>query len=606
MKRFFGRMRSNPYETFLIAAALLGAVLPIVFWIIADPGHTWLIADMLFFDLLPAAALTALALGLRSRFLAALSVLTASFYLIAKVGVIVMYRMSFLPLTFDSLSLLLEHTDHDGVKAMIGEHYYLWTPVCALLLLTLIVCLRRIAVRFIRTADDARRNRVLVCVMIYLLISLIANARYTWYREVNTYYEDNYVGQVITPLSLSFGEVIRDAAAALQPNLNHEQYGRFYDASISPESAAWLKQVGLIREEKEKPLPPLPAFDRIVIVALESFDGDFLNSNNPDLPPNLTPQIDGLKKKYLSFSRCYSASQPTSWGLTALLLSRPDYKFDRDMRSVSLCDLLREKGIRSFYFSPIGGEFGDNRKRFRKLFRFDAMFFEEELRRDYPYVRTSGGWGLSDESMYRAALDFLRKEKPDRYFLLLSTMDTHSPYHVSGPDAILDFGNAFFNSIHTTDDNAGRFVQEFMADPTLFDERTLLIVTADHSACHGYNGTRRKILIDPAPIPLVLITKNNRLAQYFEADKDKMFSTIDLPATFTRMIGSKVPDTFMGDDISAKKPFALTRDYDENIRLFLPDGSEVRFFKTHPELKKPQEKALCEFYGQFYRLNAAR
>ena len=310
------------YEIFLIAAAVLGAVLPVVFWIIADPGHTWLIVDMVFFDLLPAAALTALALGWRSRFLAVLSVLTACFYLLVKIGVIVMYRESFLPLTLDSLSLLMEHTDHEGVKAMVGEHYYIWAPVGAAAVLALAVYLCREAVRFIRTVPDARRNRALKWVLIYVLVSLIANARYVWYREVNTFYEDNYVGQVITPLSLSFGEIVRDGLAALNPDLNREEYGRFPDAGIGRESEAWLKETGLIRGETETPLPELPQFDRIVIVAIESLDGDYLNSNNPDLPPRLTPRIDRLKREYLSFSNCFSASQPTSWGINALILSR--------------------------------------------------------------------------------------------------------------------------------------------------------------------------------------------------------------------------------------------------------------------------------------------
>lgn len=310
------------YERFLIAAAVLGAVLPVVFWIIADPGHSWLIVDMAFFDLLPAAALTALALGWKSRFLAVLGVLTACFYLLVKVGVIVMYRESFLPLTLDSLALLLEHTDHEGVKAMVGERYYIWAPIGAAAVLALAVYLCRVAVRFIGNVSDGRRNKVLKWVLIYLLVSLIANARYVWYREVNTFYEDNYVGQVITPLSLSFGEIVRDGLAALNPDLNQDRYGRFPDAEIGRESEAWLKETGLIREKTGETLPELPKFDRIVIIAIESLDGDYLNSNNPALPPRLTPRIDRLKREYLSFSNYFSASQPTSWGINALILSR--------------------------------------------------------------------------------------------------------------------------------------------------------------------------------------------------------------------------------------------------------------------------------------------
>ena len=141
-----------------------------------------------------------------------------------------------------------------------------------------------------------------------------------------------------------------------------------------------------------------------------------------------------------------------------------------------------------------------------------------------------------------------------------------------------------------------------MADPELFNERTLLIVTADHSASHGFNFTRRKILTDPSRIPLVFITKNNHLAPFFETCRDKMFSTIDLPATFVRMIGAAAPDTFMGIDITAKKPFALTRSVEEEIRLFLPDGGEVKFRKNHPRPENARETALLEFYRQFYRV----
>ncbi|MBO5959521.1 MAG: LTA synthase family protein [Lentisphaeria bacterium] len=515
------------------------------------------------------------------------------FLLLVKVGAIVLYTESFMPLTYSSLALLAEHTTHEGVKAMVGEYYWLWGSAGAVLLLILTVFFCRQGIRYVR---QEWRVGALIGVMFYLLISLIANARYLWYREVNTVVEENYTGHVIMPLAWSFTEIVRDGAKDLF-GVGEEVYG-YHPSALSPDSENWLREKGLLPAPEEQPVPcRLPRFDRILIVAIESLDGDFLNSVNPEMPEGLTPNLDRMKKEHLSFSNYYSASHPTSWGINSLILSRPDYKLDKTIRNRSVCDLFREADYASYFLCPVGGEFGDNRKRFTKMFRFDQMLFEEELRRDYDYATDAGGWGLSDESMYRITLDLLRKEKPDRYFMLVTTMDSHNPYHASGPTAGKDmFGDPFLNAIHGVDDNIGRFVREFTADPELFDERTLLIVTADHSASHGKNYTRRKVLASPAKIPLIFITKQKLTG----LDPDQLFSTIDLPATFARMLGKDLPDTFMGRDFTVKKPFALCRDISETIYVFFNDAETARFEKHDPRPRDTADRALLEFYRQFY------
>lgn len=586
----------HPFEHVLIGGATLGMILPVVFWIVADPGYTNLIVDMLFTDLLPAAILLALALALRSRVLAVAGTVVAALYLLAKIGTIFLYTESFMPLTFDSLVMLHEHTDHEGVKAMIGEYYYLWGTAAGLLVLWGIVYCCVCAVRYVR--QENRQDRALVCVMIFLALSLIANARYTWYREVNTVVEENYTGHVIMPLTISFSEIIRDGAKELY-GMGEEKYG-YRKIDFAPDEKQWLLEKGLLQTATERALPgKLPRFDRILILAIESLDGDFLNSNNPEMPAGLTPNLDRLKQEHLSFNNYYSASHPTSWGINSLILSRPDYKPDQKIRNVSICDLFHEAGYTSYFLCPVGGEFGDNRKRFHRMLRFDRMLFEEEIRRDYDYATGAGGWGLSDESMFRVTLDLLRKEKPDRYFMLVTTMDSHNPYHASGSTAQQHkFGVPFYDSIHGVDDNVGRFVCEFTADPELFDDRTLLIVTADHSASHGKNFTRRKVLASPAKIPLIFITK-----QKLEGlDPNQLFSTIDLPATFARMLGKDVPETFSGRDFTTKKPFALCRDISETIYVFFNDAEPVKFEKQNPRPRNTAEKALLNFYLQFYEL----
>ncbi|MBO5682074.1 MAG: LTA synthase family protein [Lentisphaeria bacterium] len=586
----------HPFEHILTGGAALGMILPVVFWIVADPGYTNLIVDMLFTDLLPAAVLMALALAFRSRVLAVTGTVVTAFYLLVKIGTIFLYAESFMPLTFDSLVMLHEHTDHEGVKAMIGEYYYLWGTLAAFLVVCGIVYCCVQAVRYVR--QEKRQDRALVCVMIFLALSLIANARYIWYREVNTVVEENYTGHVIMPLSISFAEIVRDGAKELF-GMGEEKYG-FREIAFAPEEKQWLLEKGLLQTASASTQPgKLPRFDRILILAIESLDGDFLNSNNPEMPAGLTPNLDRLKKEYLSFQNYYSASHPTSWGINSLILSRPDYKPDQKIRNVSICDLFREAGYTSYFLCPVGGEFGDNRKRFHRMLRFDRMLFEEEIRRNYDYATGAGGWGLSDDSMLRVTMDLLRKEKPERYFMLVTTMDSHNPYHASGPTAgEHKFGVPFYDSIHGIDDNIGRFVCDFTADPELFNERTLLIVTADHSASHGKNFTRRKVLASPAKIPLIFITKQ----KLDGLDPDQLFSTIDLPAAFARMLGKDLPETFCGRDFTTKKPFALCRDISETIYVFFNDAAPVKFEKQDPRPRNTAEKALLKFYLQFYEL----
>lgn len=587
----------SPFERVLLGGFSLCILLPVCFWILAAPGYTNLILDMLFVDLLLPAVILALALSCRSRVLAVFGTVILCLTVLLKIGIIVLYMQSFMPLTYDSLVMLYEHTDHEGVKAMIGEYYYIWGAIAALLVLIGIIWSCILACRYIRQKE--RHDSALVVVMILLTLSLIGNARYTWYREVNTVIEENYTGHVIMPVHLAAADVVREAVLEWWGWGTQLEYG-FREIDFAAEEKTWLLENGLLLTEQEKCTPTrLPRFDRVLIIAIESLDGDFLNSNNPALPGGLTPNLDQMKKDYFSFNNYYSASHPTSWGINSLILSRPDYKLDQKIRNVSICDLFREEGYTSYFLCPVGGEFGDNRKRFHKMMRFDRMLFDEEIRRDYDYATGAGGWGLSDESMYRVTLDLLRKEKPDRYFMLVTTMDSHNPYHASGPTAELHkFGVPFYDSIHGVDDNIGRFVREFTSDPELFDERTLLIVTADHSASHGKNFTRRKVLASPAKIPLIFITKQ----KLDGLDPDQLFSTIDLPATFARMLGKELPDTFLGRDFTVKKPFALCRDISETIYVFFKDAETVKFEKHDPRPRNTAEKALLNFYLQFYEL----
>ena len=70
----------------------------------------------------------------------------------------------------------------------------------------------------------------------------------------------------------------------------------------------------------------------------------------------------------------YTGSQPTSWGLDAMFLSRFDYEADLNLISSSLFDVLREDGYRGYYLPRPPGSFRHGNG-YARLFRVEISKF---------------------------------------------------------------------------------------------------------------------------------------------------------------------------------------------------------------------------------------
>lgn len=596
------RKRLLCIDWILSATLLVTAVLSVVFYILAYcPVTNITYFDMIFGDIVPVAIIFAIALYTRNRIAAILFVLASVGAIGLRIGEIFLYQVGFLSLRYTSLKMLWEHYDHRSTQIMVGEYYLPLSILGAILLAGITVMITIPVVRTIRTLTDSQRDRRLILVFLLILLGFAAHSHVLIQKQITADDEDFYVGHAVTPMPFLVKDILRDMIRDLIPP--PRQTG-FTTGHFTEEEHLFLSNAGLLDAPAQGDALDVP-FDRIMIIAVESLDSDFLSSCNPEMPRGLTAGLDSLKKKYVSFDHFFCSALPTSWGLATYFLSRTDYSRDRYLAVSPLCSILRqEHGIPSCYFSPIRGTFGENRNRYKDLFDYDYGLFEKELKKRHDFVERNCEWGLTDSSMFRAALQFLRKEKWDRYFILVSTMDSHAPYTPTGPakdDGLFTDHGDFFQTIHCVDRNLMDFVEEFTGDPELFNERTLLIITADHAASHGKNFTRRKGLGYPARIPLILISKNNRAAEYFDAVKDKYCSSIDLPATILAMLGSTIPETFMGQDIRTKKSFALGKTTVDEVLLYLPDGESLTIdVSKHPSQKSLERRALQKFYQQYY------
>jgi len=555
----------------------------IVFFVLADAAllfaiHTLsggsLSVPALLADSLPVLLFALPGLIYSSAVCAVLSVLTGSFILLIHgidIGSLLALKQ---PLTYPVFRLLAEHTEHASLAAQFGNLYYLAATILVLILLAVIAVFCMIAVRLAKS----RKKEGNAPVLKLILCAVIA-------------------GSVLLPLKQpeysvagTMSELIREGNADLSRKSRPVRPG-YFPGRVSQGSLEILLETGIVtlapseRASQQK----LPVFDRIVVVAAESLDLAYIHAYNPQIPANATPFLDRMAATYPSFTNFFTGSQPTSFGFSSMLLSRMDFDDDLRLECVSLCDCLRGK-YRTRYIAPTNGDLFDNAPDYRALFRFDEQYFLNDLARLYG-VRADTRWGLHDAAVLDCAVRLLTSAPAERSLTFISTMDLHNPYiGAKGPDS------PFINALRTADANLEKFVLRLMADPQFFDEKTLIVLTADHSATHGENYTKRASF-SPDRIPLILISKTPVQG----LDTAKYFSQIDLAPALLGMLKIQVPQTFMGHDPQEKNSFALSfSSLDRTLRLNRPGQAETVVDLSQKQQDDSLKRALYEWYTAFY------
>jgi phosphoglycerol transferase MdoB-like AlkP superfamily enzyme len=204
---------------------------------------------------------------------------------------------------------------------------------------------------------------------------------------------------------------------------------------------------------------------------------------------------------------------------------------------------------------------------------------------------------MFDREIYSCALREMRTWENRRFVVLISTMDTHYPY---ASDGISEkdkkrFPTPFLRALHMADRRLGEFLTEFMADEKLYNDRTLIVVTADHTATQGENHLKRDGFF-PGRIPLVFITPNKKAFE--KLDTGKYASSIDLTPTLVHFIGGSIPKSFMGRDLFSRKNLAISWMIGDILLLRSPKR-DTRFPVT---VKNPdhEQKAMIDFFRSHY------
>jgi len=539
-----------------------------------------------FGDALPILALFLLALHFRSRWCAAAATVLAYLWMLLRISALILYREALMGFDYWDLRLLWEHTDVGAIEAQAGKNCFLWLIPSAVMVAAAIAGAAWLTGRKLR--DIGRRAMIVWKIFFWLLLILSATG-IVRFAAVRSHHdpEEIYTGHLVRPLPVTAVFLVRDAFAA----------GRRDDgpAPLDDSSRKTLETMGLLPAPDAPAAPPAPArFDRIVIIALESLDLEFIGAMNPKMPAGVTPTLDRLCTEYPAMTNFFCSSQPTSWGLTGILLSRLDY--DREVASPirrgSLFSIASGRGYRSFYFSPITGVFADNRRTYGEKFSPERQYFLEEWTRKYG-LRRDASWGLSDRTLYSGVLKVLRTECGSRFVVLISTMDTHHPYTTDGiseADA-KRFPTPFLQALHMADRHLGEFLRELMADETLYNDRTLIVITADHTATHGENYLGRKEYV-PERVPLIFVTPDREA--FARLDRSKYASGIDLAPTLVGFVGGASPESFMGRSFFSDKNIAVSWMPGDILLVRSPKGE----FRVSPRVreKDPEKQAVVDFF----------
>ena len=133
-----------------------------------------LLADMMIPTLL-----AAMAFFLKSRICAVCSVLSMVVVLFIKIANDIIFYKMYSIICYGTSRVLLVHADHHSMTILFGRFYYLWITAVFLLLLYMVLCAAFLSMRRIRNGTHpAALNRIRVILLLLLLVSIAANAKY--------------------------------------------------------------------------------------------------------------------------------------------------------------------------------------------------------------------------------------------------------------------------------------------------------------------------------------------------------------------------------------------------------------------------------------------
>jgi arylsulfatase A-like enzyme len=295
-------------------------------------------------------------------------------------------------------------------------------------------------------------------------------------------------------------------------------------------------------------LSPRPK--NVVVFFLESIGAEYLSLYGAK--HQTTPHLEKLvADRGVVFENLYVTVPYSCKSIVALSSSvyeRLDWKLavmdSPEFAVPTITEVLHKQGYRTCY-AHSGYWSWRNRDRFFQG-RVGTLLDAEQM----PEQKINS-WGVKDQAMFQATLDWIDADPGKPFFLLAYTIETHHPYCVPAEPMKFDVADeeeqAYLNAIRATDEYIAWYVKELEKRRLLDD--TLIVITADHGEAFGQHNQRSHnfgVYEPNVHIPLVMLHPSlKKLPRRVEVPREQ----IDLAPTVLDMLGYKSPGVWQGRNL---------------------------------------------------------
>ncbi|MDY0216580.1 MAG: sulfatase-like hydrolase/transferase [Bacteroidales bacterium] len=281
----------------------------------------------------------------------------------------------------------------------------------------------------------------------------------------------------------------------------------------------------------------------VVVVIMESMGAQ--NMARFGNTENLTPVLDDLATKSISFDQAYTTGIHTYNGVFSSLFAFPaipqKHAFNDFPINIysGLSGILKENGYQTLFFMTHDDQF-DNLGGFLTANHFEDITSQKH----YPKEKVISNLGVPDHVMFEFAVDKISEksmnEKP--FFAAFLTSSNHGPY-IFPPDISLrpKSSDVKKQMIEYSDWAIGQFLAQASQKPWF--DNTIFVFVADH----GFNA--------PSPFEIPLSYHHSPFLIYAPAILDSIFSSseiasqMDIFPTVMGLLGNPYINNTLGVDL---------------------------------------------------------
>ena len=244
--------------------------------------------------------------------------------------------------------------------------------------------------------------------------------------------------------------------------------------------------LGIEKPDEEYPLAravegsPNPKDYNVIVVIMESMS--YNKTAHGGNSRNLTPFLDSLMDKSLSFNNCYTSGTHTYCGIYTTFTSYPVVFRNHALKRIPVLQydgfaaVLQNLGYQTAYFTTHDKEF-DNVAGFLSLNEVERVVSQA----DYPVSEVKTTLGVPDDYMFRYSMDIYdymaAQGKP--FFAAMMTASDHGPYYI--PDYFEPRSTELkYQITEYADWSLQRFME--LASTKSWYDNTLFVFVADHGA----------------------------------------------------------------------------------------------------------------------------